>query len=195
MAQRAGKRAARTTEMRRKALDLRIAGLPYDRIAQALGCSKAQAHRYVTAALEETRNRVAEQVEQVREMELQRIDAIVVSLWQKRGDPRVADTLLRAGERRSKLLGLDAPERSEVTDKRSSIIAQAIADAHPELAEIVFGAAVAGRVVGRVASTVAGQAVAVAAAGPVVSGAVQTALPFAAPSPNAAPQTSEPDAD
>lgn len=43
---------------------------------------------------------------------------------------------------------------ANVRDTRSVQIAQAIADAHPELAEIVFGAAVAGRLVPKPAESV-----------------------------------------
>lgn len=98
------------------ALEMRKAGKTYDAIAKKLGISIPSAHALVMTALERIRTVTAEDAAKVRELELERINAIVDKLWAQRSDPRTADTLLRAIERRSKLLGLDAPTRLEVDD-------------------------------------------------------------------------------
>jgi hypothetical protein len=48
-------------------------------------------------------------------LELIRLDKIRLALDGKRADPRVADTLIRLSERVSRLHGLDAPQRSEIS--------------------------------------------------------------------------------
>lgn len=99
--------------MREQALGLRIAGLNYRDLGKALGVSHAAAHRLVREALDETRARSAEETERLRELELRRTDAVIQAHYPKRADPRSARVLLQAGERRARLLGLDAPVKLE----------------------------------------------------------------------------------
>jgi hypothetical protein len=87
---------------------MRVAGASYEQIADGLGIGVASAWRHVQSALTASRRVTAETADKVRAMELRRIDAIVVSLWPRRSDPRTADTILRAMDRRAKLEGLDA---------------------------------------------------------------------------------------
>jgi hypothetical protein len=47
------------------------------------------------------------------------LDAVHLSLCDQRGDPRVADTLLRVSKRRSELTGIDAPQKLEHSGKVS----------------------------------------------------------------------------
>lgn len=47
-------------------------------------------------------------------MNSERTDALIESLWDKREDPRTADTLLRAIETQAKLEGAFAPQQFEV---------------------------------------------------------------------------------
>lgn len=115
MGQKASARRVKTAEMRRKALDLRIAGATYEQIADGLGVSAPTAWGHVQAALAESRKTTAETADKVRAMELRRLDAIVVGLWPRRTDPRTADTILRAMDRRASLEGLDAAKKVEVS--------------------------------------------------------------------------------
>lgn len=115
MGQKASARRVKTAEMRRKALDLRIAGATYEQIADGLGVSAPTAWGHVQAALAESRKTTAETADKVRAMELRRLDAIVVGLWPRRTDPRTADTILRAMDRRASLEGLDEAKRLELT--------------------------------------------------------------------------------
>lgn len=91
------------------ALEARIAGATFREIAKAIGMSVGRAHELVMQALAEQKAVCVELAAQVREVEVARLDAMHAELWDQRGDPRTADTLLRIAERRSKLLGLDEP--------------------------------------------------------------------------------------
>lgn len=90
-----------------QAFDLRIAGANYREIARALKISVGTAHTYVTEALLEVQNTNAETVERLRRIEKTRLEGVLVKLWPKRDNPRVADTIIRLSERISKLEGLD----------------------------------------------------------------------------------------
>lgn len=92
---------------------LRRAGASYQQIAEALDVSTTMAHRYVKQALEAMREETRETAEDVRQLELARLDEMLSRLWPKvtEGDMKAYDRALRIMERRSKLLGLDAPKR------------------------------------------------------------------------------------
>lgn len=101
--------------MEEKCLRLRIAGMSYSQIGKEVGCCKQNAHRAVTKALAETRKRVGESAEQLRDIELKRLDALWMAMWSKAqtGDARAADTMIRVMKRRASMLGLDAPKKVE----------------------------------------------------------------------------------
>jgi transposase len=90
-----------------QAFELRIGGANYREIARTLGISVSTAHEYVTEALGEVQNQNAETVERLRLVEKTRLEAVLVKLWTKRDQPRVADTIIRLSERISRLEGLD----------------------------------------------------------------------------------------
>lgn len=118
---------ARREAMREQALALRISGLSYREIARRVttqngtGIGVATAHLLVTEALEAVIDRNTDQAQVALRLELERLDAMIVKLWPKVKDGGVvpplevgvANTLIRIGERRAKLLGLDAPTRWE----------------------------------------------------------------------------------
>lgn len=106
-------------ERRRQALELRKAGATYDRIAQQLGfANRGGAYRAVETALREI---TAEPAQDVRQLELERLDALLLGLWPqaRKGNQGAVDRVLRIMERRAKLLGLDAPTKAEVGGKLS----------------------------------------------------------------------------
>ena len=72
-------------------------------------------HRELRKALDELVQHCQDTAERVRQLELYRLDRIGLSLDPKKGDPRVADTLIRISERVAKLHGLDAPQRIEAS--------------------------------------------------------------------------------
>lgn len=98
---------------RQKALELKLAGATFRDIAKALGVSVSTAHGYVKDWLDDIRAENAELANDVKRIALARLNKMRMSLWSKREQPRVADTLLRIDEREARLLGLDAPLRWE----------------------------------------------------------------------------------
>jgi hypothetical protein len=112
MTQKAGKKRIRNREQVAQALELRKAGASYQAIADTMGFkSKSRAHDLVTEGLKELEATCTGTAEELRRLELERVDAIILGLWPQRKSPRVADSILRAQARRAALLGLDAPQK------------------------------------------------------------------------------------
>lgn len=97
------------------ALEMRKAGATYAHIAQVLNITETAARKAVLRALARLNEKVSESAEEVRRLELERLDALLAALWGKAqaGDGAAIDRVLRIMERRARLLGLDAPERIE----------------------------------------------------------------------------------
>lgn len=108
-------RRIRTTEKTLKALELRKRGLNYTQIGKELGCHRSTACRYVLSELENLADKCREEAAQVRDLELQRLDALylVANAEVEKGNVPAIDRCLRIMERRAKLLGLDAAEKIE----------------------------------------------------------------------------------
>jgi len=107
---------AKVADEQAAVLDLRRKGYTIRQIATQLGLAKSTVQNRLDAAIAEL---VEPAAREVRLLELERLDA-----WQARlenqldtgDDPaKVVPVALRVQERRAKLLGLDAPERAEVT--------------------------------------------------------------------------------
>lgn len=119
---------ADTAERRRKALELRKAGATYEQIAEQLDYdNRGSAWKAVDAALKEI---TAEPAAEVRQLELERLDALLLSLWKQArgGNLGAVDRVLRLMERRSKYLGLDSPARMEV-DQQVRYVLENVDDA------------------------------------------------------------------
>jgi hypothetical protein len=102
-------------ERRRKAVQLRRAGATYEMIAEALEVSVSRARAYVKEAMESIREEIAETAGEVKQMELERLDAMLRVLTDEKvraaaaqGDYRPMQMQLKVMERRARLLGLDA---------------------------------------------------------------------------------------
>ena len=108
-------RRIRTTEKTLEALELRKRGMNYTQIGKKLGCNRSTACRYVLSELENLADKCREEAAQVRDLELQRLDALYLKAWEavEEGDLPAIDRCLRVQERRAKLLGLDAAEKIE----------------------------------------------------------------------------------
>jgi orotate phosphoribosyltransferase-like protein len=110
---RASSTKVRNAARRQEALELRKAGLTFERIGARMGVTKQTAHQLVLRAFGELREKLAETAEQVLTLELQRLDALTEALWPTAtaGDPQAIDRVLRIMQRRAALLGLDALAR------------------------------------------------------------------------------------
>lgn len=118
-----GKAAEKGEILKRQmlALDWRIGGLSYRAIADKLSnaestISHVQVYRDIENELERLAGLRADKAETLRELELQRLDKIINALdsWVASGNVGAVNAWIKASERRSKLLGLDAPTKHEV---------------------------------------------------------------------------------
>lgn len=113
------KTSARGVEARvreQRALELRRAGWSYDRIGGDLGVGRASAFKIVRRVLQRLAAEATEDAGEVRRLELERLDALLTGLWPaaEAGDVAAVAAVLRAMERRARLLGLDAPTRTHL---------------------------------------------------------------------------------
>lgn len=109
------KRRLEAAENQRKALELRKAGVTFATIAEQLGYrGPSGAYRAVMSALRKT---LQEPADEVRKMETERLDALLLALWSqaKSGNQGAIDRTLKVMERRAKLWGLDMPTRTDIT--------------------------------------------------------------------------------
>ena len=98
---------------RARCVELALAGHSYDEIALEVGYqNRGTAWRAVQESLN---SRIAEAVEEYRELELARLDALQAAHWPQAvaGSVRSADLVLRVIDRRIKLLGLDQPRMED----------------------------------------------------------------------------------
>lgn len=94
-------------ELDARALELRKAGLTYERIADAIGVSsRGNAHRIVQRALQAT---IQEPADELRKMEGERLDALLRAMWPQamQGNEKAVQTCLSILDRRAKLFNLD----------------------------------------------------------------------------------------
>jgi len=98
-------------EREHEALALRRSGKTYDLISQQLGITPQGAHKAVVRALGKLNAQVVEGAEQLRSLEVQRLDALFDQMYAQaaRGNQGAVDRCIRIMERRAKLLGLDLP--------------------------------------------------------------------------------------
>lgn len=104
---------------------LKVCGYSVREIAEEIGCCTATVSNDMKALREEWRKERLDDVEEARTLELKRLDIatqkildhIQSSATTDAGAPidlMAIDRLAKIGERRSKLLGLDQPERKEI---------------------------------------------------------------------------------
>ncbi len=102
-------------ERQRKALELRKAGATFQQIAEQLGYKNMSgAYRAIEAALLKT---LQEPADDVRKMELERLDKMMLGLWTgaTSGHVPAVHGVLAIMERRAKYLGLDAPTKIDIS--------------------------------------------------------------------------------
>lgn len=93
-------------------LELRRSGETWARIAEIVGYANASGAQkaYARVVIRVQRD----SVEDIRDLELDRLDKIQRSYWRPAivdGDKKAAELVLKIMDRRAKLLGLDAPNR------------------------------------------------------------------------------------
>ena len=112
-------RRVAVAERHTQAVQLAASGLSYDVIAQRLGYThRSAARKAVVGALQA---RTVEAVDELRELEVQRLDGLQRALWERAlgGEQRAVDSVVRIITARVKLLGLDQSDAgpSNVRDR------------------------------------------------------------------------------
>ena len=117
-------------EMINEVLKLRRAGLSINDIARHMGIATNTVRRYIERGLRELKEARLEDVEMLRDLELERLDAIYARLAPRvlSANPELAyvDRMLRVIELRARILGLLAPpvhlSRHEVNQQINIIV-------------------------------------------------------------------------
>jgi len=100
------------------ATKLRLGGAKYQEIANHMGISVAYAYQLVRRELDDYKNQAQENVEQIREMELSRLDELFKTFYAKArdGDDKAADTCMKImAQRRKYYADLEAPKELMLT--------------------------------------------------------------------------------
>lgn len=108
---------------------LRRAEVDWDTIVEKLGyASPGHAHNRFVAFM---RAYPRDDIEQMRDLELDRIEKTARALEPRvaQGDVRAAEVWNKLSERRAKLMGLDKPERRELTVLTEDVVDKAIREA------------------------------------------------------------------
>jgi hypothetical protein len=129
------------TEKQLNALEYRKLGYSFKQIAEALGYKGAQgAYEAVQAAL---RSVIREPAEDVLSLELERLDALFVKPYSSAlaGDLQALSACLAVMGRKARLLGLDAPVKTETTGANGGPIQQQVQVHHMTTADMEAAAA------------------------------------------------------
>lgn len=99
---------------RMKALELRLAGASYRQIGAELGVHYSSAWHDVDIMLREY---AKEPTEAIRNAEMGRLDRLMLAHWPAaiRGDVKATQQVLAIMDRRARLLGLDSPQKVDIT--------------------------------------------------------------------------------
>lgn len=106
---------ARITKRREKSLELRQQGYTFQDIGQILGVSWVQSRRDVMAGLDEAAKKIRESSEHILAVHMGRLERAIQSMWPaiESGDLEAIRTMTKVLEREAKLLGIDAPAKTE----------------------------------------------------------------------------------
>lgn len=100
-----------------EALNLRKSGATYDQIGKTLGITTQGAYKAIIRSLQRLNEKNSEGSDELRRLEVERLDRMLAAIWGQvlNGNQGAIDRALRIGERRAKLLGLDAPTKTDLT--------------------------------------------------------------------------------
>jgi len=113
------KRRLRVLELREEGHDLRTIASELEEEFGAVALPNGWDSRYVAKdikrELQKVRSDLEETAQDVRTMELRRLDEMLRSVWPEatKGDTDAVSAVLRVMKRRAKMLGLDEPEQFE----------------------------------------------------------------------------------
>ena len=119
---------------RTRAVSFRLAGMTYAQIGEQLQVTEAAARSLVQRALDRVEQHTADEM---REVENQRLDRAQAAIWPRvlRGDDKAVSLYLQISDRRSRLNGLNAPTRIDLSMSVKHEMEQALG----ELETMVLG--------------------------------------------------------
>lgn len=96
----------------------RKAGLTYDEIGEQVGLTKGRISKILKQHLEAVRTKTEEDTEEYVRLENARLDQLWKGIYPQaiRGSLGAIDRAIKIMDRRAKLLGLDAPSKTALTD-------------------------------------------------------------------------------
>lgn len=121
-----GKQAVGAAVLTVEALELRLKGMSYKQIGEELDCAIGTAYNAVSRGLKELNSLAKEKAEEVRQLELSRIDSVLDSVIKraKKGNDKAIASMVKLMDRRAKYLGLDSPVQTEDIAERERVILQ-----------------------------------------------------------------------
>jgi transposase len=137
----AGKRAQRQQEIlerRREVARLRLSGIRDQReVAARLDVSLGTINGDFKAINEQWAQETTMDVDAEKQIDLARIDALISALWDKArdGDERAIAQVLNLMQHRAKLLGLNAPEKRELSGDENAPLTVLIQRVNREVSE------------------------------------------------------------
>ena len=107
-----------------EALKYRKLGMSYQQIADRMDMSLAGAYKAVKRAIARITKEADDVAEEVRAIELQRLDELTLTYQPRamKGDEKAAKLVIQVMDRRAKLLGIDAPSKQEISGDISPVI-------------------------------------------------------------------------
>jgi hypothetical protein len=104
---------------RQQALELRLRGLKYRQIGEAMGIGEQGARKVCQRAIRDVQGRLEETVQEARSLDLLRLDEMIFALTERLKDPQAKDflgcinTLNGLMKRRAEMYGYDAAKKLE----------------------------------------------------------------------------------
>jgi len=124
-------------EKRWIALELRKQRKSYRAISAEMKCSLSAAHGYIRSALDDLRKLTLENAQELRDLEIQKLDAIEEELTKRldgaddQDAAKISAVIVKTSESRRKLLGIDAPQRVEASFAKGYIVRECSPDTFP----------------------------------------------------------------
>jgi hypothetical protein len=96
---------------------MRKAGANLQTIADELGISVPSVHNSIKRYIERINKYSEQEAVELRRLQLERLDTMLLGIWDKAqsGGLRAIDRVVKIETRRAKLLGLDEPEKRDIT--------------------------------------------------------------------------------
>lgn len=104
-----------------KIVELRKSGLSQQAIAERVGLDQTRVSQLLREYFQKLHDHTMANLDVIRAEEIARLDSLLVTQWRTRANPRSASIILAIGERKSKLLGLDAASKTDLNVNHATV--------------------------------------------------------------------------